>query len=141
MASKNSQTLEDMWEYLSTLTSTSTKDAIQGYTQFFTPSATVYLSGMSQPPATSHDSLTTAVKALLTYWGHLERKIVVHVDGEDGSVVNAMENRLLIAGEVVEGFKECEVVRFEEGKIKEYLLYCDPSPIMAVFAKQAEERK
>jgi hypothetical protein len=137
MASANSQTLEAMWEYLSTLNSSSTDSAIQAYTQFFTPTATAYLSGMSQPPATSHDTLATALKALLTYWGHLERKVIAHVEGEEGSVVNAMENRLLIAGEVVEGFKECEVVRFEEGKIKEYLLYCDPAPILAVFAKKA----
>ena len=50
-----------------------------------------------------------------------------------------MENKLLIAGEVVEGFKECEVVRFEGGKISEYLLYCDPAPILAVFAKKSAE--
>jgi hypothetical protein len=127
MASANSQTLEAMWEYLSTLNSSSPDSAIQAYTQFFTPNATAYLSGMSQPPATSHDTLATALKALLTYWGHLERKVIAHVEGEEGSVVN----------EVVEGFKECEVVRFEEGKIKEYLLYCDPAPILAVFAKKA----
>lgn len=141
MTAENSQTLEGLWTYLSTINSTSPESAIQAYTQFFTPTATVYLSGMSQPPTTSHDSLVTAVKALLTYWGHLERKIIIHVEGEDGSIVNAMENKLLIAGEVVEGFKECEIVKFEGGKIKDYLLYCDPAPIMAVFARKAAEGK
>jgi len=52
-----------------------------------------------------------------------------------------MENKLLIAGEVVEGLKECEVVKFEDGKISEYLLYVDPAPIMAVFAKKGTEGK
>ena len=105
---------------------------------FFTPNAIVYLSGMSQPPTTSHESLTTSMKSLLTYWGHLERKVVMHVEGNDEEIVNAIENKLLIAGEVVDGFKECEVVKFKEGKISEYLLYCDPAPSMAVFAKKAE---
>jgi len=81
------------------------------------------------------------MKSLLTYWGHLDRKIVTHVEGKDGQVVNAMENKLMIAGEIVDGFKECEVVNFEEGKINEYLLYCDPAPIMAVFAKKAEGKE
>ncbi|PMD36897.1 hypothetical protein L207DRAFT_636803 [Hyaloscypha variabilis F] len=141
MASANSQTLEDMWAYLPSLNSSSTDSAIEKYLQYFTPTATVYLSGMSQPPTTSHESLATGLKSLLTYWGHLERKVVIHVEGKGGEIVNAMENKLLIAGEVVEGFKECEVVKFEGGKISEYLLYCDPAPIMAVFAKKAEEKE
>jgi ketosteroid isomerase-like protein len=140
MAPTNSQTLEAMWNYLSTLNSTSSDADIQKYLDFFTPTATVYLSGMSQPPTTSHALLTTAIKTLLTYWSHLDRKIIHHVE-EGDAVVNAMENKLLIAGEVVEGFKECEVVKFEDGKISEYLLYVDPAPIMAVFAKKAAEGK
>jgi ketosteroid isomerase-like protein len=130
-----------MWDHLSTMSSSSTEAAYEQYLEFFTPAATVFLSGMSQPPTTSHDSLNTAVKTLLTYWGHLDRKVIHHVEGEDGSVVNAMENKLLIAGEVVDGFKECEVVRFEGGKISQYLLYCDPAPIRAVFAKKAEGKE
>jgi hypothetical protein len=141
MASTNSQTLEAMWDYLSTLNNTSSDGAIQKYLDFFTPTATVYLSGMSQSPTTSHALLTTAIKTLLTYYSHLDRKIIHHVEGEDGLVVNAMENKLLIAGEVVEGLKECEVVKFEVGKISEYLLYVDPAPIMAIFAKKAAEGK
>lgn len=54
-----------------------------------------------------------------------------------------MENNLTIMGEIVEGFVECEVVKFEKegGRIQEYLLYCDPAPIMAVFAKKAAEKE
>jgi ketosteroid isomerase-like protein len=141
MASSNSQTLEALWDHLSTMNSSSPETAYERYLEFFTPTATVYLSGMSQPPTTSYDSLKTAIKTLLTYWGHLDRKIVHHVEGEDGSVVNAMENKLLIAGDVVDGFKECEVVRFEGGKISQYLLYCDPAPIIAVFAKKAQGKE
>jgi hypothetical protein len=34
-------------------------------------------------------------------------------------------------------------VKFEKksGRIEEYLLYCDPAPIMAVFAKKAAEKE
>jgi ketosteroid isomerase-like protein len=138
MAAQNSQTLEAMWDYISTLSSTSTDSELQHYTSFFTSDAVVYLSGMSQPPSTSHDSLIVSLRTLLTYWAHLDRKITIHVEGDDGSVVNAMENSISITGEALEGFKECEIVKFEGGKISEYLLYCDPAPIMAVFAKKAE---
>jgi len=129
-----------MWSFLTTLTP---ETDLQEYTKFFTPNATVYLSGMGQPPCTSHESLIAALKTLLTYWAILEHKNVLHVEGEDGTIVNAMDNKLTIMGEVVAGFKECEVVKFEKesGKIEEYLLYCDPAPIMAVFAKKAAENK
>jgi len=129
-----------MWSFLSTLTP---ETDLQDYTKFFTPTATVYLSGMEKPPCTSHDSLVASVKTLLTYWAIPERKVLVHVEGEDGTIVNAMENKLTIIGEEVSGFAECEVVKFEKesGKIQEYLLYCDPSPIMAVFAKKTAEKK
>lgn len=62
---------------------------------------------------------------------------MTHVEQQDGKViVNAMENKLKIMGELVEGFKECEVVTFDrEGKIERYELYVDPSPILAAFGK------
>lgn len=67
----------------------------------------------------------------------VEHKNVAHVEQADGRlIVNAMENKLRIMGELVEGFRECEVVTFDgEGKIERYELYVDPGPIMAVFAK------
>lgn len=138
MASQNSQTLEEMWTYIQTLSSTSTDAEVQYYTSFFTPTAIAYLSGISQPPSTSHETLIASLKTLLTYYVHLERKITTHVLGEDGSVVNALESKISILGEVIEDFKECEIVKFEGGKISEYLLYCDPAPIMAIFTKKAE---
>jgi limonene-1,2-epoxide hydrolase len=140
MASANSKTLEAMWSFLTTLTP---ETDLQEYTKFFTPTATVYLSGMGQPPSTSHESLLAVLKTLLSYWAIQERKVTIHVEGADGTIVNAMEHNLTIMGEVVEGFAECEVVKFEKksGRIEEYLLYCDPAPIMAVFAKKAAEKE
>ena len=73
----------------------------------------------------------------MTYYAMEEHRIVTHVENEGGMViVNAMENKLRIMGELIEGFRECEVVSFDgEGKIERYELYVDPSPIMAVFAR------
>lgn len=92
---------------------------------------------MGQVPCTNHTELVAATQILISYWAMVEYKIVTHVEQLDGRVVvNAMENKLRIMGELVEGFKECEVVTFgEDGKIERYELYVDPSPIMAVFAK------
>ena len=141
MASQNHQTLEAMWETLSTYNSQTPDSTIQEYTEFFTPTATVYLSGMGQPPTTSHESLIAGLKTILTYYAHVDRKVIVHTEGEDGTIVNAMENKITILGELIEGFAECEVVTFKEGKIEGYRLYVDPAPIMAIFAKKTEEQK
>lgn len=49
-----------------------------------------------------------------------------------------MDNKLIILGEEVSGFAECEVVKFDaEGKITDYLLYCDSAAVKEVFAKKA----
>ncbi|TAQ88923.1 hypothetical protein B7494_g2751 [Chlorociboria aeruginascens] len=100
-----------------------------------------YLNGMTQPPCTSHVDLFTTFQTLATYWKMAEREVISHVEGADGTIVNAMENKLLIMlGEDVNGFAECEVTKFDgEGKIKEYLLYCDSAAVKEVFAKAAEK--
>lgn len=68
-------------------------------------------------------------------------KIVSHIEQGD-TIVNAMDNKIAILGEEIDGLPECEVVKFDEaGKICEYLLYIDPGRIMAVFAKKAEGKK
>jgi len=137
MASTNSTTLEAMWSFMATLTPTTPDAELQALTKFYEPTATVYLNGMTQLPCTSHESLIATTKALMTYWALSERKVTSHVE-TGGIVVNTMLNKLLIMGELVEDFHECEVVTFSErGLVQEYLLYCDPSPIMKVFAKGA----
>jgi hypothetical protein len=62
---------------------------------------------------------------------------IISADGKQ--IVQTMVNHLKIAGQDVDGFRECEVVLFsEKGLITEYLLYVDPSAIIAVFAKGEE---
>jgi hypothetical protein len=137
MSSSNSATLEAMWSYMAALTSSSSDAELQGITKFYEPTATVYLNGMSQPPCTSHESLIATIKVLVAYWAISERKVTSHVE-DRGTVVNTMLNELLVVGEPVKEFHECEMAKFsEEGLIKEYLLYCDPSPIMMVLQKGA----
>ena len=119
------------------LTPTSSAADVQHTASFFAPTAVVYLSGMGQPPSTGHAELVANTQKLISYWAMVEHKIVTHVQQPDGKViVNTMDNTLSIMGELVEGFKECEVVTFDEdGKIVRYELYVDPGPIMQVFAK------
>ncbi|CZR67447.1 uncharacterized protein PAC_17346 [Phialocephala subalpina] len=136
--SKNNQNLESLWERLSTLTKETPLSTLNEITAFFAPTGSFYPNGMTQPPCTSHESLITTFQNLATYWKMAERKVVSHVEGEDGTIVNAMDNKLLILGEEVNGFGECEVVKFDaEGRIKEYLLYCDSTAVKEVFAKKA----
>lgn len=135
--STNATTLAAMWKQMCSLSPNSSTTDIQQITSFFSPTAIVYLNGMGQPPCTSHAELIAATQTLISYWAMVEHKNVTHVEQEGGKIiVNAMDNKLKIMGELVEGFRECEVVTFDgEGKIERYELYVDPSPIMAIFAK------
>ncbi|KAG0645043.1 hypothetical protein D0Z07_9127 [Hyphodiscus hymeniophilus] len=137
MPSTNATTLDSMWKHMTSLTPTSSPSTIQAITTFFSPTAIVHLNGMSQPPCTSHAELIASVQTLVTYWSMEELKVVTHVESADGKViVNTMDNKLRIKEELVEGFKECEVVTFDaEGRIERYDLFVDPSPVVAVFAR------
>ncbi|KUJ07795.1 uncharacterized protein LY89DRAFT_691500 [Mollisia scopiformis] len=141
-ASKNNHTLETLWKHMSTLSPTTPLGTLTEITTFFAPTGSFYLHGMTQGPSTSHASLITTLQTLQTYWKIVERKLVTHVEGEDGTIVNAMSNKLLILGKEVNGFAECEVVRFDEdARIKEYLLYCDAAAVKEAFAQKAVEEE
>ena len=117
---------------MGSLTSTPSEADLERLTEFYEPDAVLYYFGMAAPPTTSYAEQQATVKGMMSYWALLERKVTTHV--EDGnSIVNAMDNRLSVAGTVVESFPECEVVQFSDrGRIKRYELFCDPAPLMAL---------
>jgi hypothetical protein len=135
--SPNATTLSTFWKHISWLTSTSSPSSIAQITQFFSLTAVVYLTGMGNPPCTNHAELVAAIQTLVSYCAIEEHEIITHIKSQDGRViVNTMENKNVIMRELLEGFRECEVVTFdEEGRIERYELYFDSSPIVAVLAK------
>lgn len=140
--SKNNEKLELLWTYMYALTKDTPLSTLNEIAALYAPTGQFYLNGMTQPPATSHSELISTIQTLATYWKMAERKVVSHVEGEDGTIVNAMDNKLLILGEEVPGFGECEVVKFNaEGKISEYLLYCDSGAVKEVFARKAAQKE
>lgn len=141
MAAKaNSATLKAVWETMTSFTPTSTTDEISKITTYFEPDATAYLNGITAPPSKSHQELIETVQKLVQYWKMHKLNVTNEIISTDGKqIVQTMVNHLKIAGQDVEGFNECGVALFsEKGLIKEYLLYVDPSAIMAVFAKEGE---
>ena len=139
-ADQNNKTLTEMWDFLGTLTPTPSEADLEKLTSFYEPNAICYLSGMEQPPTTNNETLIQAVKTLMTFWAILERKVTKTVAGEEGKlVVNAMENKLRIAGQELEGFHEVEMVTFsKKGRIQVYQLWADPTRIMAVLSGGAK---
>lgn len=121
-----------MWKLMGSFTSTPSEADLERLTELYEPDAVLFLMGMSTPPTTSYSELQATVKGLMGYWALLERKVTTNVENGN-AIVNSMDNRLSIAGTVVESFLECEVVLFSDrGRIMRYELFCDPAPLMAV---------
>jgi hypothetical protein len=140
MASKISDHLEAMWTHIATLKGDSPDSAFEKYGSFFAPDGEFYSRGPAAPPAVGREAIAGAIKGLLTFWALLDRTVVTRaVDEERKVVATSMSNRLRIAGTVVEGFMECEIVSFsEDGLIKKYELFSDPSPLLPLLPKQEE---
>jgi hypothetical protein len=141
MAAKaNSATLKAMWETMVSFTLASSIDEISKITTYFEPDTTAYINGITAPPAKSHQELIETVQNLVRFWKMQQLNVTNEIVSADGKkIVRTMINHIMIAGQDIEGFNECEVVLFSEnGLIKEYLLYLDPTDVMAVFAKAGE---
>lgn len=138
-AQSNLRVLEGLWEVMSNLTSTSSAADIAKITPFYSPTAVVFLHGMSTPPSTGHEEVLKSTTQLMRYWAMHKLVVTSTVVSADGKqVARAMKNHLKILGRDVEDFHECEVVTFgEDGLIERYELYCDPEPVKKVFQDAA----
>ena len=87
--------------------------------------------GITAPPAVGREAILLTIKGLVTYWSLVERVVVTSaVDEKQRTVAASMSNKLKVAGQIVNDFKECEVVTFSENSlIQKYELYADPTPV------------
>lgn len=131
MASRISAQLDGMWASVSALTAESPASAFEEFADFFEPNATVYFMGVTAPPAVGREAILLTIKGLVTYWSLVEWVVVTSaVDEQQRTVAVSMSNKLKVAGQIVNDFKECEVVTFSEnGLIQKYELYADPTPV------------
>jgi len=131
---------EAMWDFLIKAKKETPLSYFDGYGQFFEDDAVVYLTGMVQPPCIGKAGAVESIKALHGYWGMIKRRVTVSAVATDipNTVIFGMDNDLRIADQVLEHFHELEVVTFsEKGLIKEYKLYCDPTPVMGILQPKA----
>jgi hypothetical protein len=127
--------LSNWWEIIRDLKIDSSESDWELLTSYLAPDCTLYFGGMTAPASHGYAEVVANLKQTLTYWKMLERRVTAAGGDEAGTIFASMNNRLAILGEEIEFF-ETEVVSFDAaGLIKTYELYCDPSPIQAVFAK------
>lgn len=133
------QTLSEWWDAIIGLTLDSPQSAWDAMTAFLAEDCVLYFGGMDAPASKGIDAVIADLKKTLVYWKMLQRRVIVHgLDASATTVFATMNNHLEILGEPLD-YPETEVVSFNEaGKIARYELYCDPSPIKAVFAAKHE---
>ncbi|MFC8360300.1 nuclear transport factor 2 family protein [Streptomyces griseorubiginosus] len=131
------ETLSAWWDTVAGLTLDSPQTDWDAMTAYLADDCVLYFGGMGAPASEGLDAVVSDLKTTLTYWRMAERRVLSHgLDAEGTTVFASMNNRLEILGEPID-YPETEVVTFDEaGKIARYELYCDPSPIRAVFAKK-----
>ena len=132
--------LTNWWKLVQAIKANSTAADFEKVTSYLADDCIIYFNGMVTKPARGKEAVIETLKALTTYWKLIERRVTAQGADESGNVLFAsMYNRLEILGEPLD-FYETEVVRFNEaGLIEEYELYCDSSPIKAIFQeKQAK---
>ena len=90
---------------------------------------------MGNPGTVGRQEVIESMHGLQKYWKLKEHKVIMRAHSEDGkTIISEMSNILEIAGVEVKDFPETEFVEFDDqGLIKTYRLYCDPSPIKQVF--------
>lgn len=107
-------------------------------TAYLSPDCVLFFGGMGAPASQGIEAAVADLKKIMSYWQLLERRVLAEgLDAHGKTAFVTMNNCLAILGQKVE-LPETEVVTFdEEGKISRYELYCDPSPIKAIFASKA----
>jgi len=130
-----------MWEFLLAAKKETPASYMDGYAQFFEDDAVVYLQGFSSPPSVGKAGVVEGIKGLHTFWGIIKRRVTVSAVAGDvpNTIIFGMDNDLRIGDKVAEHFHELEVITYsEKGLIKEYKLYADPTPIMALLAPPSQ---
>ncbi|HWJ65282.1 MAG TPA: nuclear transport factor 2 family protein [Nocardioides sp.] len=129
------EALSAWWDTVRDLRADSPQQDWERMTAHLADDCVLYFGGLGAPASVGVDAVVADLKQTLSYWRMVERRVLAHGLSADGSTVFAsMNNRLEILGDGID-FPETEVVTFDdEQKITRYELYCDPTPIKAVFA-------
>ncbi|KAK75237.1 nuclear transport factor 2 family protein [Bordetella bronchiseptica] len=132
------QTLSDWWKAIQGLMLESPEADWKAMTAYLSPDCVLFFGGMGAPASQGIEAAVADLKKIMSYWQLLERRVLAEgLDAHGKTAFVTMNNCLAILGQKVE-LPETEVVTFdEEGKISRYELYCDPSPIKAIFASKA----
>ena len=126
--------LDLWWGQLEHLTLESSDSKFEKMTDYLSDDCIVYFGGMNAPVSFGKAEVKKDFKKTLSYWKLMKRE-VTNFAIKDNIVFCAMKNKLQILGVKVDDFYETEVGTFDdEGKIKRYELYCDPTPIRKIFS-------
>jgi hypothetical protein len=135
--------VDAFWHDVQAITPTSTEEAYNQFVSYFAPDAKAWLSGMGTPNTVGHAEAVEAMRGMQKYWKLKMLNVVTRTHSEDGkTIISEMSNVLEVMGVDIKGFPETEFVEFDDqGLIKTYRLYCDPSPIKQVFADLAAKNQ
>lgn len=128
--------VDAFWHDVQAITPNSPPAAYTKFASYFAPDAKAWMSGMGNPGTVGRQEAIESMHGLQKFWKLKEHKVIMRAHSEDGkTIISEMSNVLEIAGVEVRDFPETEIVEFDDqGLIKTYRLYCDPSPIKQVFA-------
>ncbi|KAF7560701.1 hypothetical protein G7046_g3462 [Stylonectria norvegica] len=110
------------------------------FASYLSPDCELYLSGVTGAPSRGPAEAIAAFRKTVTFWEMKEQRVLSRGIDLSGRVLTVeMNNRLAILGEEMD-FPEVAVVTFnDKSQIIKHKLYCDPSPVMAVFKKNQEK--
>ena len=129
--------LAEWWNVMRDLRTDSPPEMWDKWASYLSPDCKMHLSGMGHHEAHGQNDAKEHMKRILTHWILKERRVLNQgMDFSSGRTLMAnMNNRLDILGEEID-FPETEVVEFDEqGRIVDYKLYCDPTPIKSIVSK------
>lgn len=135
-----SSNLTEWWESIRVLAANSPENEWEKMLSYLSDDCVLYFNGMNVAPAKGKAEVKTTLSNLTSYWKLVKRNVTnLGFDENEITVFAAMNNQLEILGIPLD-FPETEVVKFDENaKIIHYELYCDSTPIKAIFQMNIEK--
>lgn len=139
-AKDNVQTLNELYQTIKSLRSSSSLEEFGKFAAFFTEDCRTWLKGMREHavPAVGRQAAIDKLKEIMgdRYWRLDERTVLsssTTADAEGSKVFCETTKRLVLHGQVLDPWYETEVAVFTpDGLIKDFKLYCCWSPIASM---------
>jgi hypothetical protein len=136
----NLQTLEELFQLITTLRSHSPSQEFDKLGAFFTPDCRTWLKGMREhaSPAVGRQATIDKLKEMMAdrYWcldGRTVLSSSIAPEADEEKVFCETTKKLILHGKVLDPFYETEIVVFTpQGLIKDFKLYCCWSPIASL---------